>query len=441
MNNKSLLMIGAALAAWLAAAGAQGAEFFLRAAAVTNTLPNNGGQVLQWGFARDSAFGARDGAVTVPGPALAVPPGDTTLTIHLDNDLPEKVSIVIPGQAPAVGQAPVRNAAGRITSFTFETSPGNAAPVDYVWTGLQPGTFLYFSGSHPAVQRPMGLYGAVIHDMLAGKAYSNVVYDRDVLLVFSEIDPRLNQAVRHDNYGPGKMITSTVDSRAGYYLVNGVDLTNGIWSAAATPGERILFRLVNAGSRLRMPVLDGNYAQIVAEDGFSYPFRRLQYSVFLPPHKTSDVLLTNGAAQVTWYDRRSVSNPPQPLDSNANGLPDAWEEAWFGGYTNAVPDADPDGDGFSNLQEYVADTRPLDGQSYIRITGISREAEGERITVGFTSADRVYQLYSRDGLHYGGGAWQAASGFEAGAAGTMTLTDTNGLPSRLRVFKVQVDLP
>ncbi|NJM83537.1 MAG: hypothetical protein HC844_14620 [Tabrizicola sp.] len=35
------------------------------------------------------AFGARDGAVTVPGPMIVVPHNDTTLTIHLDNDLPD----------------------------------------------------------------------------------------------------------------------------------------------------------------------------------------------------------------------------------------------------------------------------------------------------------------------------------------------------------------
>lgn len=441
MKNTSLLMSGTALAVMLNAAVACGAEFFLRAAPVTNTLPNNGGQVLQWGFARDTAFGARDGAVTVPGPTLTVPPGDTTLTLHLDNDLPDPVSVVIPGQAPAAGQAPVRNADGRITAFTFETPSGNAAPVDYVWNCLRPGTFLYHSGSHPAVQRPLGLYGALIHDSQAGSAYTNVPYDRDILLIYGEIDPRLNQAVAHTNFGPGKMITSTVDYTPGYYLLNGEALTNGIWSGAATPGERILFRFINAGSRTRLPVLYGAYAQSVAEDGFPYPFPRIQYSLILPPHKTSDVLVTNAPAQLTWYDRRAVSNPPQALDSNANGLPDYWEEQWFGNYTNGVPDADSDGDGYSNLQEYVADTLPLDGQSYVRITRLVVDGAQLRVVVGSASADRMYHLFARDGLQPGAGPWQAVSGFEAGLSGTMSLTDTNAPPGPFRAYKVEVDLP
>ena len=47
---------------------------------------------------------------------------------------------------------------------------------------------------------------------------------------------------------------------------------------------------------------------------------------------------------------------PGALDSN--GLPIAWELMNFG-TTGINPNADPDGDGVSNIQEYLADTRPL----------------------------------------------------------------------------------
>lgn len=430
----------AAFAALFAAATASGAEFFLRAAAVTNMLPNNGGAIVQWGFARDTAFAARDGEVAVPGPVLSVPPGDTTLTIHLDNDLAEAVSIVIPGQAPALGQTPVRNPDGRVRAFTFETPPGNAAPVNYTWTNLRPGTFLYHSGSHPAVQRPMGLYGALTHDHGAGTAYPNVHYDMDILLFYSEIAPAVNQAVRHSEYGPGKLMSSTVDYEPGYYLLNGLNLTNGVLHAPAAPGARVLVRLVNAGSRMRVPVLHGDYLQIVAEDGFQYPFRRLQYSMKLAPNKTMDALLTNSsAASLAWFDRRAVSNPPQPLDSNNNGLPDNWEEQWFGGFTNAVPDADPDADGFTNLQEYTADTNPLDPESYVRISGVSGIGQVPEIIVGSASAARVYRLHARDSLV--SGPWTPITSYLPGAAGTLPILDQSAMPEGSRFYKIEVDLP
>ncbi len=40
--------------------------------------------------------------MTVPGPTLEVPSGDTTVTIHLDNNLPVPISLTIPGQVTAM---------------------------------------------------------------------------------------------------------------------------------------------------------------------------------------------------------------------------------------------------------------------------------------------------------------------------------------------------
>jgi len=47
-------------------------------------------------------------------------------------------------------------------------------------------------------------------------------------------------------------------------------------------------------------------------------------------------------------------------DGNGDGLPDAWQVQYFGCVTcpQAAPGADPDGDGFTNLQEFEAGTDP-----------------------------------------------------------------------------------
>ena len=71
-------------------------------------------------------------------------------------------------------------------------------------------------------------------------------------------------------------------------------------------------------------------------------------------------------------------------DSNGNGILDAWEIAHFGNANQGAnaADADPDGDGLSNLMEYALNTDPLvsnasplvhdletlAGQSYLRLT-------------------------------------------------------------------------
>ncbi len=47
------------------------------------------------------------------------------------------------------------------------------------------------------------------------------------------------------------------------------------------------------------------------------------------------------------------------IDADGDGMPDAWEEAFFGGPTNATGTANADGDSRNNLQEYQAGSHPL----------------------------------------------------------------------------------
>jgi hypothetical protein len=48
----------------------------------------------------------------------------------------------------------------------------------------------------------------------------------------------------------------------------------------------------------------------------------------------------------------------QPTDTDGNGLPDIWEDLYFG-HLGVDPNADPDGDGLSNLQEYLRHSDPI----------------------------------------------------------------------------------
>ena len=66
-------------------------------------------------------------------------------------------------------------------------------------------------------------------------------------------------------------------------------------------------------------------------------------------------------------------------DTDGDGLPDAWEQQYFGNPTNAVASADPDGDGMSNLQEFLTGTNPTNHASAFRITSVTRESNNVRI--------------------------------------------------------------
>ena len=72
----------------------------------------------------------------------------------------------------------------------------------------------------------------------------------------------------------------------------------------------------------------------------------------------------------------SQLNSPPPADSDGDGIPDWWTQQYFGHPTgqasdNSLATTDPDGDGFSNLQEFLAGLDPTNGVSSFRIISIA----------------------------------------------------------------------
>ena len=319
MKKTQLGLLLGLLACVLSPALSNAAEtvYNLRADVTTVTMPD-GEVVTMWGFAQDSAFGVEDGTVTVPGPKLTVPPGDTLKVVLKNNLTPARTGlaigctlcIIIPGQPATMtpvrfGPAPYPQFEGRIRSLTYETLPGNTEPVEYVWNNIKPGTYLYHSGTHMQCHVQMGLYGAVTQDAVPGEAYPGMAYDKEVLLLYSEIDPAFHQAVATANYGPGKEMSSTINYQPRYFLINGQPFTDP--NAAfpeVNPGDRVLVRFLNAGLQTRVPMVDRPYFRLLAEDGNPRKYTPEQYSILLPAGKTIDAMLAPDATgKLAIYDR------------------------------------------------------------------------------------------------------------------------------------------
>ena len=132
-------------------------------------------------------------------------------------------------------------------------------------------------------------------------------------------------------------------------------------------------------------------------------------------------------------------------DSVGDGIPDWWRAQYFGGtgaITNALScaTADPDGDGMSNYQEYLAGTNPTNAASVFKIQGITNNASG--LTVSFQSAwGRNYMLYSSTNL--ASGAWTAVPSQPVvlGDGGVDLLTDSATAASTQHFYRIGVQLP
>jgi FtsP/CotA-like multicopper oxidase with cupredoxin domain len=313
----------------LAAGPAFAATYTLRAGVTEVTMPGSTTPIPMWGFALvsyDIGGGEvpGDNIVTVPGPKLIVPAGQG-LTVYLLNDLPNPASIIIPGQWPpltapdAAGPLVTRNASGRIQSFTHET-PASAAgvpggPVAYVWNSIEPGTYLYHSGTHPAVQVQMGLYGAITKNQVEAtattpaEAYFGRPFDEEAVFLYSEIDPALHAAVAEGRYGydPAQPdnVTSTLEYHPKYFLVNGSAADPVMPAASTSEGNIMLLRFLNAGLADHAPQVLGPHLNVIAEDGKQHLFPRQRFTLLLPAGKTMDALLEAPAAgKVPIFDRR-----------------------------------------------------------------------------------------------------------------------------------------
>lgn len=97
----------------------------------------------------------------------------------------------------------------------------------------------------------------------------------------------------------------------------------------------------------------------------------------------------------------SFENETSPLataaiarpDSDADGIPDAWELLHFNKLTFADATTDHDGDGISDLEESVADTDPNDAGDRLRIIDHSYADAFTKVTLTFTSRpSRLYRI-------------------------------------------------
>ena len=133
---------------------------------------------------------------------------------------------------------------------------------------------------------------------------------------------------------------------------------------------------------------------------------------------------------------------PPGADADGDGMSDLYEDTYFGGLTNGVAGGHDDSDSFTNLEEYIADTHPLDGNSFFGIdTFTETTADTWSITVPDTSPQRNYTLQKSSDLVLSN-SWSAVSGQGpvAGNGSDLVFTDTS-VSGPSQFYRVEVAIP
>ncbi len=115
-----------------------------------------------------------------------------------------------------------------------------------------------------------------------------------------------------------------------------------------------------------------------------------------------------------------------------------WRLTYFGTIEsdeNSADTADPDGDGWTNAQEFITGTDPTNAASTLKISQL--QVSGSNILVSFPSVlGKTYRIERSDTL--AAGSWTTLQANIAGTGGTVQITDTSGALQPKRFYRLVV---
>ncbi len=159
----------------------------------------------------------------------------------------------------------------------------------------------------------------------------------------------------------------------------------------------------------------------VAANGTGFSLQRLNFVAY-------------GNEPTNWLASGPNAGTSGVLDSDGDGLPDAWEDAH--GLNTFANDAalDSDHDGFSNWQEYQAGTDPQNNASDLRFEGVDSASDGNDIRF-IAQSGHSYTIQFSESL--ADGTWQKLADVAAeNVSRVVHIKDSIGSGDDLRFYRL-----
>ena len=220
-------------------------------------------------------------------------------------------------------------------------------------------------------------------------------------------------AVVYEVIANGQIVASTVMDQT-----DGGDEWHAIGTVYLTPGDDAYVRIRN--STANPFIADAVYV----ESALRYNNGEAVTTITLQPMDGIVLAVDNE------FDRQSGP------DTDVDGMPDQWEQYYLGGTIDHGADDDYDGDGYTNFEEFIADTNPSDPDSRFLLNA-SIGGSGEDVLLFDTSALRTYKVqFASDLFSEIWTEWQTLNG----TGDEISLTN---LPSadKQRFYRVAVQKP
>ena len=125
-------------------------------------------------------------------------------------------------------------------------------------------------------------------------------------------------------------------------------------------------------------------------------------------------------------------------DLNGNDLPDDWEAAFnFNLPASAIANADSDGDGLTNFQEYLAGTHPQNSSDSPQLT-VNQHADGGEALRFMTVPGKIYRVERNNDFPVG--QWIALPGAKnlVGTGALLQISDPAARSLSKRLYRMRV---